>query len=107
MTVKPMLGFGWLLSPNEFKELFPNYEDTPEYFRDLVYVDQVFFGAEIVSLAGGKPTNISEVIIDYLEKADGVAEEFASILRYNNIPSWDEESKWYTPQVYFLEVFND
>lgn len=106
MKVKPIIGFGWVLNSNEFKELFPYYEHSSYFFHYLAYTDEVFFGQEIISLAGGKSVNISEVIIDYLEKAEQTADDFALILRHNNI-TWDENDKWATPQVYYLEVLDE
>lgn len=103
MTVKPMIGFGWILDSNEFKELFPKHEESSFFFHNVAFQDKVFFGQEIFSLVSGNPVNISEVIIDYLEKAEETADDFALILRNNNI-TWDENDKWATPQVYYLEV---
>lgn len=103
MTAKSMIGFGWLINANEFKSLFPNYEDHRSFFEHCAWTEEIFFGQEIVTLGGGNPVNISEVIIDYLDKAEETANDFALILRHNGI-TWDENDKWNTLQVYYLEV---
>lgn len=97
------LMFGWVLSPEEFKESFPKYEEDLDYFHNLAYVKGVFFGVPIKDLHYGNPVNISEAIVDFLANAEEFADQFASILRKNG-QSWGKEDKWYSPQVYTVEV---
>lgn len=100
--VSIILGFGWVIPKEELEETFPKHEEDSVYFLPLSSKEEVLFGVSFAKFTDGK-MNIAEVITNFIENAEPVAEELAAVLRKNGV-SWDARSKWYNPQVYLLEV---